>query len=364
MLTEEHGNLLEAPADALVNTVNTVGIMGKGLALQFKQAYPGNFRAYESACRRGEVRLGEMFTYETGRLDGPRLIINFPTKAHWRSRSKLDDIKVGLRSLRTVISERDIQSIAVPPLGCGNGGLDWAEVRPLIIEALGDLPGVRVLLYPPQEAPSAKSMPVRTRRPRMTAGRSALLAMLGSYVGLSRREEVATADGASLLEIQKLMYFLQERGQDLGLDYVKGRYGPYADNLNHALEALEGHYVRGYGDRSDRVLKLSPISLMSGAADEAEKWLYEHAENGTRDRIGAVTDLVTGFASAYGVELLATVHWTSNREVPGGSTDPAILTAVIGGWNERKERLFTEAHVSKAASRLQELGWIGQHRVA
>lgn len=364
MLTDEHGNLLEAPAAALVNTVNTVGIMGKGLALQFKQAYPGNFHAYESACRRGEVRLGEMFTYETGLMDGPRLIINFPTKAHWRSRSKLSDIKAGLRSLRAIISERHIDSIAVPPLGCGNGGLDWTEVRPLILEALGDLPGVRVLVYPPQETPSAKSMPVRTRRPHMTAGRSALLAMLGSYVGLSRREEAATADGASLLEIQKLMYFLQERGQALGLDYVKGRYGPYADNLNHALEPLEGHYVRGYGDRSDRVLKLSPISLMPGAVDEAEKWLCEHAEDGTSGRIRAVTKLVTGFASAYGVELLATVYWTSTRETAAGSADPAVLTALIGNWNQRKGRLFTEAHVSKAASRLEELGWIGKSRAA
>jgi O-acetyl-ADP-ribose deacetylase (regulator of RNase III) len=150
MLTEEHRNLLEAPADALVNTVNTVGIMGKGLALQFKQAYPGNFRAYESACRRGEVHLGKMFTYETGRLDRPRFVINFPTKGHWRSRSKLSDIKAGLDDLRDVIRERHIDSIAIPPLGCGNGGLDWRDVRPLIVEALADLPNVRVMVYPPQ----------------------------------------------------------------------------------------------------------------------------------------------------------------------------------------------------------------------
>jgi O-acetyl-ADP-ribose deacetylase (regulator of RNase III) len=114
MLTEEHGNLLEAPADALVNTVNTVGIMGKGLALQFKQAYPGNFDAYEAACRRGEVCLGSMFTYETGQPDKPRFVINFPTKGHWRSRSKLSDIRAGLASLREVIQERHIDSIAIP----------------------------------------------------------------------------------------------------------------------------------------------------------------------------------------------------------------------------------------------------------
>jgi O-acetyl-ADP-ribose deacetylase (regulator of RNase III) len=150
MLTEEHGNLLEAPADALVNTVNTVGIMGKGLALQFKQAYPGNFRAYESACRRGEVHLGKMFMYETGQLDRPRFVINFPAKGHWRSRSKLSDIKAGLDDLRDVIREWRIHSIAIPPLGCGNGGLDWRDVRPLIVEALAGFPGARVMVYPPQ----------------------------------------------------------------------------------------------------------------------------------------------------------------------------------------------------------------------
>jgi hypothetical protein len=216
------------------------------------------------------------------------------------------------------------------------------------------------MVYPPQETPSAKSMPVRTRRPRMTAGRAALLAMLGTYVGLSQQEEAVTGDGASLLEIQKLMYFLQERGQPLRLHYVKGRYGPYAANLNHALEPLEGHYVRGYGDRSEYVLKLTPISLIPGAGNEAAHWLEEHGDDETSDRISAVAELLTGFASAYGVELLATVHWTSTREAVGGSSDPAALTEIIGNWNERKGRLFTEAHVSKAVGRLEELGWIGK----
>jgi O-acetyl-ADP-ribose deacetylase (regulator of RNase III) len=150
VISEEQGNLLDATADALVNAVNTVGVMGKGIALQFKQAYPANFRAYKEACHRGEVRLGMMFTYETGLPDGPRYIINFPTKAHWRSRSKLTDIQSGLADLRDVIRERNIRSIAIPPLGCGNGGLDWQDVRPLIIEAFADLSALDVMLFPPQ----------------------------------------------------------------------------------------------------------------------------------------------------------------------------------------------------------------------
>jgi len=359
MISEESGSLLDAPADALVNTVNTVGIMGKGLALQFKQAYPGNYRAYQAACRNGEVRLGRMFVYEPGAPGQPRYLINFPTKGHWRASSKLSDIRTGLADLRQVILDRGITSIAVPPLGCGNGGLSWQDVRPLIVEALGDLPGVSVLLYPPQDSPSPATMPVHTQRPRMTAGRAALLTLLRDYAELSWLEgSTVTRGGASLLEIQKLMYFLQEAGQPLRLNYVKGIYGPYAENLNHVLQALEGHYLRGYGDRTQRVLDLSPIGLMDGAADEARQWLTADAGHETADRIAGVLKLITDFASPYGVELLATVHWTATRDTADKATDPATLTATIRAWNRRKERLFTEHHVGVAIERLRELNWI------
>jgi len=357
MLSEGDGNLLDADVDALVNTVNTVGVMGKGIALQFKQAYPGNFRAYEAACRRGEVQLGKMFTYETGLLGNPRFVINFPTKGHWRAGSRLGDIKAGLDDLRRIIRDRKIQSIAVPPLGCGNGGLDWSEVRPLITEALGDLPDVQVVVYPPQGAPAAESMKVRTDRPRMTTGRASLLTVIGSYVRLGQLEQAAALEGASLLEIQKLMYFLQEAGQPLRLNYVKARYGPYADNLNHVLQTMESHYLRGYGDRTQQVLKLSPITLMPGAEDEGRQWLDDHPD-GTSDRIKAVMQLVTGFASAYGLELLATVHWVATREGAGQIADAGALTKHVASWSERKGRLFAEGHVRKAIDRLHSLGWV------
>jgi O-acetyl-ADP-ribose deacetylase (regulator of RNase III) len=357
MLSEEEGSLLEADAEALVNTVNTVGIMGKGIALQFKQAYPGNFRAYETACRRGDVRLGTMFTYETSLLNNPRYIINFPTKGHWRAKSKLSDIAAGLADLRRVIQDRNIRSIAVPPLGCGNGGLDWRDVHPLITEVLGDLPGVYVMLYPPKGAPAAESMMVRTARPKMTAGRAALLTTLGRYVCLSQSEQAAVLKGASLLEIQKLMYFLQEAGQPLHLNYAKARYGPYAENLNHVLQALEGHYLRGYGDRTQEVLKLSPIVLMPDSEDEGRQWLDDHPDE-TASRVDAVMQLATGFASAYGLELLATVHWIATRDDAARITDPTALTQDIGSWNERKGRLFTELHVRRAIDHLHSLGWV------
>jgi hypothetical protein len=164
--------------------------------------------------------------------------------------------------------------------------------------------------------------------------------------------------GASLLEIQKLMYFLQEAGQPLRLNYVKGLYGPYAENLNHVLQALEGHYLRGYGDRTQRVLDLSPITLMPDAEDEARQWLCAHADDATNDRISNVIQLITGFASPYGVELLATVHWTATCETSGKGTDPVTLTGIIREWNQRKGRLFTEDHVHVAMEHLDELSWV------
>jgi O-acetyl-ADP-ribose deacetylase (regulator of RNase III) len=133
------GNLLESPCDAIINTVNTVGVMGKGLALQFKRAFPDNFKAYEQACKNGKVCLGCMFIFEINSLLGVHYIINFPTKSHWRLDSNINDIAVGLDDLRRVITELSIKSMAIPPLGCGLGGLHWRDVEPLIKEKLAGL---------------------------------------------------------------------------------------------------------------------------------------------------------------------------------------------------------------------------------
>jgi O-acetyl-ADP-ribose deacetylase (regulator of RNase III) len=156
MITRGTGNLLLADVDALVNTVNTVGIMGKGIALQFKRAYPGNFEDYKAACERGEIAVGRMHVHEMGQVGGPRFIVNFPTKRHWRSPSRLEDIASGLSALRDEIVERGVKSIAVPPLGCGNGGLDWRDVKPIILQVLGTVPGVEVRVWEPSDTPSQK----------------------------------------------------------------------------------------------------------------------------------------------------------------------------------------------------------------
>ena len=174
MIEFKTGNIFAEEAEALVNTVNCVGVMGRGIALQYKKAFPGNFKAYASACKREEVRPGRMFTFETGQLTHPHYIINFPTKRHWRARSRIEDIEAGLADLVREIQERNIRSIAIPPLGSGLGKLDWAAVRERIEEILGECPDVRVTVFEPNpEFNDAK--PNRSRKPpKMTPGRAAL----------------------------------------------------------------------------------------------------------------------------------------------------------------------------------------------
>jgi len=150
MIEYRAGDIFAEEAEALVNTVNCVGVMGRGIALQFKKAWPENFKAYAAACRKHEVQPGSMFVFETGQLTPPRFIINFPTKRHWRDRSRIEDIEAGLKALVKEIRKRGIRSIAVPPLGAGLGGLDWSQVRTRIEQALGILPDVNVVMFEPR----------------------------------------------------------------------------------------------------------------------------------------------------------------------------------------------------------------------
>src|ERR1035438_1894294 len=293
------GNLLEADADAFVITVNTKGVMGKGVALQFKRAFPANYKAYRAACAVGEVKLGRMFVFDTGRLERPRYIINFPTKDHWRSRSRLGDIEAGLQDLRRVLTELAIESVALPPLGCGLGGLDWTKVRPRIEAALADLP-MRALVFEPQGAPAPEQMPERRPRPRMTPFRATLIWLLGRYL--------TPGESASPLEVQKLLYFLQEAGEPLGLRFEKQRYGPYADAARHAVQGLEAHYLIGFGDGTGS----GDVSLLPGAVDEATAFLADHPD--TRERYGRVEQLIDGFETPYGLELLATPHYVADLQ--------------------------------------------------
>lgn len=347
MLKEVTGNLLESGAEALVNTVNTVGVMGKGVALQFKQAFPDNFRAYEAACRRHEVRLGHMLVFRRDSLralSNPRYIINFPTKAHWRGKSRIKDIEAGLGDLVRVVKEEKIASIAVPPLGCGNGGLDWNQVRPRILSAFSATPEVTVLLYPPSGSPAAEKMRIGTDRPNMTPARAALLILMDKYAMPGYR--------LTLLEIQKLAYFLQIAGEPLRLSFRKQKYGPYAETLHHVLQRMEGHFISGYGDRS----RHASIALKPDAVDEAGKYLAREAE--THSRFERIARLIDGFETPYGMELLASVHWVATAEDQAAAIDQDLAVSLVREWNEHKRAVFHPQHIRIAWDRLKEHGWI------
>lgn len=347
MITQQRGNLLKAPVEALVNTVNTQGVMGKGIALQFKNAFPAMFKDYAAAAKRGEIRLGRMQVWSTQTLTGPQYIINFPTKGHWRSKSRLSDIEAGLSDLVHVIQELGITSIALPPLGCGNGGLDWAEVEPRIRDAFDAIPDVDARIFAPAGAPSPSDMLVNSEKPKMTPGRAALVGMVSRYAKQAMAEP-------SLVETQKLMYFLQLAGEPLNLAFKPNRYGPYADNLRHVLKQIEGHYLSGYGDGSAKVLDAMPLTPVPGVSEVVETQLLLNPD--TRMRMERVLSLAEGFESTYGMELLATVHWVASR-APEGATDSDI-SMTVAQWSARKARMFTPNHVSSALSTLRSHGML------
>jgi O-acetyl-ADP-ribose deacetylase (regulator of RNase III) len=343
MIYKGHGDLLRTDAEALVNTVNTVGVMGAGIALQFKQAFPENYAAYEAACKREEVKIGKMFVFHRGE-NNPRIIINFPTKRHWRGMSRIEDIKSGLQALIEIVKKERIRSIAVPPLGCGNGGLDWDVVRPLIEQAFARVPEVQVQLFYPEGAPEAAEMKISTKRPKMTAGRAVILEVLSRYALPGYR--------LTLLEIQKLAYFLQEAGENLKLSFTKQRYGPYAENLHHVLQRMEGHFVRGYGDRSRDV----SLELFSDAIEEAGVFLDK--ETATQNHLTRVAELIEGYETPYGLELLSTVHWVVVHDnVSDGRINPEAAVLAVHSWNEHKRRTFTAARIHSAWHRLKGKSW-------
>ena len=345
MIELTSGDILKDDAEAIVNTVNCVGIMGRGIALQFKNAWPENFKAYEAACLREEVQPGRMFIFETGQLTNPRYIVNFPTKRHWRGKSRIQDIESGLLALVHEIRQRGITSVAIPPLGSGLGGLEWDEVRPRIEAALAAVPEVHVRIFEPKGAPEADRMQHRREVPKMTPGRAALIELMSRYIrGL-------LDPSVTLLEVHKLMYFMQSAGEPLRLNYVKGPYGPYGENLRHVLKTIEGHMVAGYADGGDAPEK--PLTLVPGAEAEAAQFLSEHGP--TRERLARVGELVEGFESPYGLELLATAHWVVSE--PGASSALEDVVQRVHAWNERK-RQFTPRQIAIALDTLRQKGWM------
>ena len=345
MITYKTGDILGESAEALVNTVNCVGIMGRGVALQFKRAFPDNFKAYAERCKRKQMRPGQVFVFERDTVVPPRYIINFPTKRHWRGKSRIEDIDSGLASLAREIQVRGIRSIAIPPLGSGLGGLHWPSVQARMEAVLSAIDDVEIVIFEPGGGPTDGRIRRARDVPKMTAGRAALVGLLDRYL-LGLLDPFVT-----LLEAHKLMYFMQAAGEPLKLRFTKGHYGPYAENLRHVLNAIDGHLVSGYadgGDAPDRQLQLVP-----GALEDARAFLENKAD--TQTRLAKVSDLVDGFESPFGLELLATVHWIANEQAQ--PPDPKKITRHAYAWNERKKR-FSARQIDLAFNVLSEKGWI------
>lgn len=343
MIAIVSGNIIEAKTEAIVNTVNTLGVMGKGIALQFKQAYPEMFKEYQLACKNGQVMIGKMHVWKSGSMFGPKYIINFPTKEDWRRPSKIEYIEKGLTDLVRNINDLNIGSIAIPPLGCGNGGLNWKEVKPLIIQTLKPLEHVHVELYEPTGAPET-IIRTKTDDKKMTAARALVLRLFRQYCVLGYE--------LTLLEVQKLCFFLQEFGEPLKLRFTKHTYGPYADNVRHVLINFEGIYTQGFVDGSNNTPE-NTIRLLPRAIDESESFINEKkSEIGeSLQRLYAVEKFIEGYETPFGMELLSSVWWIAVHEkIP--TTDPEKIIQALHNWNPRKAKIMKPEFIMKAIRRV------------
>jgi O-acetyl-ADP-ribose deacetylase (regulator of RNase III) len=358
MMRFTQGNLLDARVDAMVNTVNTVGVMGKGIALMFKERFPENYKAYAAACKAEAVRVGEMFVTASVELEGPRWIINFPTKQQWYQPTRLEWVRSGLVALKTVIREKQIKSIALPPLGCGNGGLDWAVVRPIIESALAELQDVEVVVY----EPTAKYQNVAKKQgvEKLTPARALIAEMIRRYWVLGME--------CTILEAQKLAWFLERSIKRLGLEdpmdlrFEANRYGPYANRLDHLLNGLDGSYL--HCDK--RISDADPFDTIWFEDSKREKldlYLKTTEAKIYLPAIEVTDELIDGFQSPLGMEALATVDWLISRE-KAEPTLPGIRQG-IRNWPagedhaQRKERLFNDRLLELALERLLKVNAVG-----
>lgn len=350
MITFTQGNLLEARVEALVNTVNTVGVMGKGIALMFKERFDENFRLYAAACKAKEVQTGKMFVTPVHELDGPRWIVNFPTKQHWRAPSRMEWVIEGLQDLRCFLIEQQVKSIAIPPLGAGNGGLEWAEVREQIERALGDL-DIDILVFEPTK--QYQNVAKRAGVEKLTPARALIAELVRRYWVLGME--------CSLLEIQKLAWFLERAiehynpgDNPLNLQFAPHKYGPYANRLVHLLNNLDGSYLHS----EKRISDADPLDVI-WFDDERKELVQTYLKSEAKAYTQALeftATLIDGFESPFGMELLATVDWLLARE--GVAPNVPALREGLRHWRggsdaaARKDRLFDDRALGIALERL------------
>lgn len=353
MITFTQGNLLEARVEALVNTVNAFGVMGKGIALMFKERFAENYRLYADACKARKVQIGKIFVTEVHELDSAHWIVNFPTKQHWSKPSQLPWIIEGLKDLRRFIIENQIKSIAIPPLGAGNGGLEWESVREQIEFILGDLSNIEIIVFEPTK--QYQNVAKRTGVEKLTPARALVAELVRRYWVLGME--------CTLLEIQKLAWFLERsieqfspQNNPLNLQFVAHKYGPYANRLSHLLNSLDGSFLHC----EKRISDANPLDVI-WFNDERRIYVQTYLKTEVREYepvLEYTAKLIDGFESPFGMELLATVDWLLKKE----NIQPTVQAIREGlqhwpteGAAERKNRLFDDRAIEIALARLTTL---------
>lgn len=332
------GNMFESSAEALVNTVNTVGVMGKGIALQFKKLYPNNFSIYQKRCKEGTFQIGQLIVVkDSNTISGGKTIINFPTKTDWRKPSEYQYIEIGLKELVKVIKKNNIKSIAIPPLGSGNGGLKWYKVKDILEKELFGL-DCEILIY----EPNAKVQEVLSKeRVKLTPARAMLIYMLF--------ELVKNGEFVSEFASEKLCYFLQRFGgkEYFKLEYTPNFYGPYSGKVKHVLNHLNGSYIMGYAGKDKKPFE--ELSLLIDSKKEISKYINDNNE--LKEIVEKTSSFLTGFYSYFALELLSTVDYISHSK---NTKDKELIKGELNKWNNRKQTLFSnDKFIDISISRLQ-----------
>ena len=320
------GNILESSAEALVNTVNTVGVMGKGIALQFKNQFPNNYKIYKEACKNKTLTIGQLLiTEEESLLGGKKTIINFPTKTHWRMPSEYEYIDAGLASLANEIRARKIQSVAIPPLGSGNGGLDWNRVRKMIENALQGL-DCKIYIYEPN---AAIKKVLKSERAKLTPARAMMLSVLYDLV--------RSGEFVSEFSAEKIAYFLQRFGakDEFKLDFEPNFYGPYSGKVRHVLYHLNGSYIMGYSSKDKKPFE--ELSLVMDAEGEVNAFLNQTENLHFKQIVEKTKAFLNGYYSPFGLELLSTIDFIKTEKKKEG---PEEIRKELESWSDRKKTLF------------------------
>ena len=358
MMTVRIGDIFESHAQTLVNTVNCVGVMGTGIALEFKKRFPDMYGDYTQRCKENRVKLGEPYLYR--RLTPP-WILNFPTKDHWRSVSRLQDIVAGLRYLQANYKEWGITSLAVPPLGCGHGQLEWRVVGPTLYRHLMRIEVPVDLFAPfgtPHEELKLEFLDAANAGAPTTSRQAPRYRVLPAWVALveilRRVEREPYHRPVGRVTFQKIAYFATESGIPTGLRYRRGSFGPYAEDVKRQVTALVNNGLI----REERLGRMFAVHVgrtfddaRRAYADELSQW---------RNELDKVADLFMRINTQQ-AEVAATVHFAAHELKDRGEAQPdelMILRSVMD-WKQRRRPPLSEKEVARTIRNLNMLSWIG-----